>query len=169
MAKGELIRCRSDIEEQQKRLENNLEGLNQLSLTNELLGVQAELYSKLTEEIHKLAAKTRKGYPELAGSIDKTADDTKTIFRNRLAAIAEKLDDSNLLKNNDFSKELSDMEKMILVLWEMNYSTSEIALLLGISQASVRSIKVRIKDKTSTKNCPKEVDSDATDEQQTST
>lgn len=169
MAKGELIRCRFDIEEQQKRLENNLEGLNQLSLTNELLGVQAELYSKLTEEIHKLAAKTRKGYPELAGSIDKTADDTKTIFRNRLAAIAEKLDDSNLLKNNDFSKELSDMEKMILVLWEMNYSTSEIALLLGISQASVRSIKVRIKDKTSTKNCSKEVDSDATDEQQTST
>lgn len=167
-ARGELNFNASRIEEKTKILQDKIEGIRQLTLTNELLGIQAELYSKLSEDIHKLAAKTRKISPDIAESIDKTADDSKTMFKNRLSTIAEKLDVSSLLSENDKAKELSDMEKMIFVLFEMNYSTSEIALLLGISQASVRSIKVRIKDKTSTKNCSKEIDSDATDEQQTS-
>ena len=116
-------------------------------LVNELLKSSAGLFPQLMEDVNREAARSRKISKEVFDNLNDTVDNIKTLSRQRLSAITKSENFKALNSNIEYLVTLSDFEKIELLLIECDFSSQEIAELLSTTQASVRSVKTRIKEK----------------------
>lgn len=116
-------------------------------LVNELLKSSAGLFPQFMEDVNREAARSRKISKEVFDNLNDTVDNIKTLSRQRLSAITKSENFKALNSNIEYLVTLSDFEKIELLLIECDFSSQEIAELLSTTQASVRSVKTRIKEK----------------------
>lgn len=122
---------------------------------NELLKASAVLLPQFIEGVNKEAAKSRKISKDLFDNLNSSIDNIKTLSRNKITAITKNEAFRSLNPNIEYLTDLSDFEKIILLLIDYNYSVPEISELLNTSQSSIRSIKTKIKEKIlATKDLP---------------
>lgn len=122
---------------------------------NELLKASAVLLPQFIEDVNKEAAKSRKISKDLFDNLNNSIDNIKTLSRNKITAITKNEAFRSLNPNIEYLTDLSDFEKIILLLIDYNYSVPEISELLNTSQSSIRSIKTKIKEKIlATKDLP---------------
>jgi DNA-binding CsgD family transcriptional regulator len=116
-------------------------------LVNELLKSSAGLFPQFMEDVNREAARSRKISKEVFDNLNDTVDNIKALSRQRLSAITKSENFKALNSNIEYLVTLSDFEKIELLLIECDFSSQEIAELLSTTQASVRSVKTRIKEK----------------------
>lgn len=116
-------------------------------LVNELLKSSAGLFPQFMEDVNREAARSRKISKEVFDNLNETVDNIKTLSRQRIASITKSENFRALNSNIEYLTTLSDFEKIELMLIECEFSSQEIAELLSTTQASVRSVKTRIKEK----------------------
>jgi DNA-binding NarL/FixJ family response regulator len=116
-------------------------------LINEVQKVSTGLLPILLEEVSKEATRSRKVSKEVFDNLNNSVENIRNQSRNRITTIAKNETFGILNPNLDYLTELSDFEKIILVLIDFNYSVQEIAELLNTSPSSIRSIKTKIKEK----------------------
>jgi len=122
---------------------------------NELLKASVVLLPQFIEDVNKEAAKSRKISKDLFDNLNNSIDNIKTLSRNKITAITKNEAFRSLNPNIEYLTDLSDFEKIILLLIDYNYSVPEISELLNTSQSSIRSIKTKIKEKIlATKDLP---------------
>lgn len=122
---------------------------------NELLKASVVLLPQFIEDVNKEAAKSRKISKDLFDNLNNSIDNIKTLSRNKITAITKNKAFRSLNTNIEYLTDLSDFEKIILLLIDYNYSVPEISELLNTSQSSIRSIKTKIKEKIlATKDLP---------------
>ena len=116
-------------------------------LANSLLKQQAEALPKFTDTVNKLSSKSLSLSEELFDQFQDAIDNVKNGNRNRMAVI---VNDATFHSKYPYISDypmLSAQEKLVLILYEEDFKTAEIAVLLGISDNAVRAIKARIKTK----------------------
>lgn len=116
-------------------------------LANRLLSRQAENLPLFAEKVNKISSKSIK----LSGPLyDELQDVISMVKANSKAGLVEVVNDAEFrkmypyLESMDF---LTPQEKLVLILTEDGSPISEIALYAGTSEASVRAIKSRIRNK----------------------
>lgn len=125
--------------------------LKKCRLINELLLIPAELLVEFTEDVYNQACKNRKISPELFENVNKSIDIIKSKTKSKYSIIAN---DERLFKDNPNLKyipELSDMEKLILMLKDYGYSSLDIAKFLCSSPPRIRAVNAKLKEKISSK------------------
>ena len=125
--------------------------LKKCRLLNELLLIPAELLVEFTDDVYNQTCKNRKISPELFENINKSIDNIKSKTKNKYSIIAN---DERLFKDNPNLKyipELSDMEKLILILKDYGYSSQDIAKFLCSSPPRIRAVNAKLKEKISSK------------------
>ena len=116
-------------------------------LTQNLLKGQAEALPRFADKVNKLSGKSIKLSMDLYDE-----------FQGAINAIKEKQHDNQAVIVNDEQfaedyprisrmKNLNAMEKLVAVLYQEGFETADIALFLGTTAASIRSVKSRIKAK----------------------
>lgn len=114
---------------------------------NELLKASAALLPQFVDDVNREAVRGRKISKEIADNLNSSIDNIRTLSRNRITAIAKNDAFRSINTNLDYFPDLSDFEKIILILIDYNYSVLEISELLNSSPSSIRSIKTKIKEK----------------------
>lgn len=125
--------------------------LKKYRLINELLLISAEQLVEFTDNVYNQAFKNRKISPELFETINKSIDNIKSKTKSKYSIIAN---DERLFKDNPNLKyipELSDTEKLILVLKDYGYSSQDIAKFLSSSPPRIRAVNAKLKEKISIK------------------
>jgi hypothetical protein len=135
-------------EDQNKTDEQELKKCRRL---NELWLIPAELLVEFTDDVYNQTCKNRKISPELFENINKSIDNIKSKTKNKYSIIAN---DERLFKDNPNLKyipELSDMEKLILILKDYGYSSQDISKFLSSSPPRIRAVNAKLKEKISSK------------------
>ncbi len=114
---------------------------------NELLKASASLLPQFVENINKEAARDRKISKEISENLNSAIDNVRAMSRNKMTAITKNDNFRSLNPNLDYLPDLSDLEKIILLLMDYNFSVQEISDLINSSPSSIRSIKTKIKEK----------------------
>lgn len=125
--------------------------LKKYRLINELMLIPAELLVEFTDDVYNQTCKNRKISPELFETINKSIDNIKSKTKSKYSIIAN---DERLFKDNPNLKyipELSDMEKLILMLKDYGYSSQDIAKFLSSSPPRIRAVNAKLKEKISSK------------------
>lgn len=125
--------------------------LKKCKLLNELMLIPAELLVEFTDDVYNQNCKNRKISPELFEKINKSIDNIKSKTKNKYSIIAN---DERLFKDNPnlkYISELSDMEKLILILKDYGYSSQDIAKFLCSSPPRIRAVNAKLKEKISSK------------------
>jgi len=147
--KNLYYRKRAIAAENQNKIDE--QELKKISLINDLMLIPAEQLVEFSEDIYNQACKNRKISPELFENINKSIDNIKSKTKNKYSVIAN---DERLFKDNPNLKyipELSDMEKLILLLKDYGYSTQDIAKFLCSSPPRIRAVNAKLKEKISSK------------------
>ena len=114
---------------------------------NRLLSRQAENLPVFANEVNKISGKSIK----LSGVLyDELQEAITRMKNNSKSGIVEVVNDAEFLKMYPFIKGLdflTPQEKLVLILTEENYTLSEVALYTGSTEASIRSMKSRIRGK----------------------
>ena len=121
--------------------------MEQEKLTKRLLSRQAGNLPLLTDKVNKISSKSIKLSAALYDELQQAINDVKTENRSGIVDI---VNDSDFTRQYPFLKEmdfLSPYEKIVLIFTEEEYPLQEIALYIGSSEASVRAIKSRIRNK----------------------
>ena len=121
--------------------------MEQEKLTKRLLSRQAGNLPLLTDKVNKISSKSIKLSAALYDELQQAITDVKTENRTGIVDI---VNDSDFTRQYPFLKEmdfLSPYEKIVLIFTEEEYPLQEIALYIGSSEASVRAIKSRIRNK----------------------
>jgi len=135
------------VESAEKKLSSIDAELKRVWLICEVQKVSTGLLPLFLEEIGKEAARSRKVSKEMFDNLNHSIDNVRTQSRNKITTIAKKETFGSLNPRLELFTELSDFEKIILVLIDYNYSVQEIAELLNTTPPSIRSIKTKIKEK----------------------
>ena len=125
----------------------NRKRMKSQQLANSLLKQQAEALPKFTDTVNKLSSKSLSLSEELYDQFQDAIDNVKNGNRNRMAVI---VNDATFHSKYPYISDypmLSAQEKLVLILYEEDFKTAEIAVLLGTSDNAVRAIKARIKTK----------------------
>ena len=121
--------------------------LNAEKFANRLLSRQAENLPLLANEVNKISGKTVK----LSGALyDELQDAINRAKAGSKSGIVEVVNDAEFQKMYPFIKGmdfLTPQEKLVLILAEEGYSNAEAALYTGATEASIRSVKSRIRGK----------------------
>ena len=121
--------------------------LNAEKFANKLLSRQAENLPKFANEVNKISGKSIK----LSGVLyDELQEAITRMKNNSKSGIVEIVNDAEFMKMYPFIKGLdflTPQEKLVLILTEENYTLSEVALYTGSTEASIRSMKSRIRGK----------------------
>ena len=121
--------------------------VEQEKLTKKLLSRQVGNLPLLTDKVNKISAKSIKLSAVLYDELQQAINDVKTENRSGIVDI---VNDADFIRQYPFIKEmdfLSPYEKIVLIFTEEGYPLQEIALYIGSSEASVRAIKSRIRNK----------------------
>ena len=121
--------------------------MEQEKLTKRLLSRQAGNLPLLTDKVNKISSKSIKLSAALYDELQQAINDVKTENRSGIVDI---VNDTDFIRQYPFIKEmdfLSPYEKIVLIFREEAYPLQEIALYIGSSEASVRAIKSRIRNK----------------------
>jgi hypothetical protein len=125
----------------------NRKRMKSQQLANSLLKQQAEALPKFTDTVNKLSSKSLSLSEELYDQFQDAIDNVKNGNRNGMAII---VNDATFNSKYPYISDypmLSAQEKLVLILYEEDFKTAEIAVLIGISDNAVRAIKARIKTK----------------------
>ncbi len=133
-----------NLEEKISSLEAELNRVKSINLVHE---ASAGALPKLVEEAYNHASKTRRYSKELSDDLKNAIDNIKTLSKNNVSNIANNEEFLSVCPNVRYITNLSDLETVILVLVELNFNNKDIAELLNNSQASIRAIKTKIKEK----------------------
>ena len=102
---------------------------------------------KFANEVNKISGKSIK----LSGVLyDELQEAITRMKNNSKSGIVEIVNDAEFMKMYPFIKGLdflTPQEKLVLILTEENYTLSEVALYTGSTEASIRSMKSRIRGK----------------------
>ena len=112
-----------------------------------MLSRQAGNLPLLTDKVNKISSKSIKLSAALYDELQQAINDVKTENRSGIVDI---VNDTDFIRQYPFLKEmdfLSPYEKIVLIFTEEEYPLQEIALYIGSSEASVRAIKSRIRNK----------------------
>lgn len=116
-------------------------------LANRLLSRQAENLPLFAEKVNRISSKSIK----LSGPLyDELQDVISMVKANSKAGMVEVVNDVEFRKMYPFLESmdfLTPQEKLVLILTEDDCPISDIALYTGTSEASVRAIKSRIRNK----------------------
>ncbi len=138
--------------EKSKVLENELKRTN---LINKLRETSGEALPKLVVDVNKHANRSRKFSNELSDDLNETLTTLRSLSKDKLSEIARSESFISANPNIKYLSTLSDMEIVVLILFDLKFSPKEISELLNNTQSSVRAIKARIKEKIlTTKNLP---------------
>ena len=121
--------------------------MEQEKLTKRLLSRQAGNLPLLTDKVNKISSKSIKLSAALYDELQQAINDVKTENRSGIVDI---VNDTDFIRQYPFIKELdflSPYDKIVLIFTEEEYPLQEIALYIGSSEASVRAIKSRIRNK----------------------
>lgn len=125
----------------------NRKRMKSQQLANSLLKQQAEALPKFTDTVNKLSSKSLSLSEELFDQFQNAIDEVKSGNKSKMAVI---VNDAAFNSKYPYIVDypmLSAQEKLVLILYEEDFKTAEIAVLLGISDNAVRAIKARIKTK----------------------
>jgi tetratricopeptide (TPR) repeat protein len=143
---------REDCMEKSKVLESKLKRTN---LINKLRETSGEALPKLVVDLNKHANRSRKFSNELSDDLNETLTTLRSLSKDKLSEVANSDSFISANPNIKYLPTLSDMEIVVLILFDLKFSPKEISELLNNTQSSVRAIKARIKEKIlSTKNLP---------------
>lgn len=121
--------------------------LNAEKFANRLLSRQAENLPVLANEVNKISGKSIK----LSGALyDELQDAINKVKNSSRSGIVEVVNDAEFIKMYTYIKDLdflTPQEKLVLILTEEEYSLADVALYTGSSEASIRSVKSRIRGK----------------------
>jgi len=146
------LKERSDSEKQIAALQTELKKARFVNLIHE---TSVGALPKLVDDVNKHASRTRKFSSELSDDLNDTINNIRSFSKNNLSAIAQSETFLSANPNVKCLTSLSDLEIIILILVDLKFSTKEISDLLNNTQASVRAIKTKIKDKIlATENLP---------------
>ncbi|MDD2214987.1 MAG: hypothetical protein PHE41_00210 [Eubacteriales bacterium] len=121
--------------------------LDNTSLQNQLLKHSAEMLPKFTDKVNTLSNKSLRLSEELFDEFQEAIDQVKTTQKQNLSVIVnDKEFQTKYPFINDFPS-LTNLEKTIFVLYEQQFKTQEIALILNITDNNVRAVKAKIKNK----------------------
>lgn len=137
------------------QIENLKYDQNRLNLIKILQENSVKSLPKLIEDVTKIANKCRKLSGILADELIDSLNSIRAISKSNISELAQNESFLSVNQNLKFLTSLSDLEIVILILVELKFNTKEISELLNNSEASVRAIKTKIKDKIlSTKGLP---------------
>ncbi len=136
--------CMKDKDKQSAAIEAELKRSRFINLIHE---TSVGALPKLVDDVNKHANRSRKFSSELSDDLNDSINSIRSFSKNNLSAIAQ--NDSFLAANPNvkYLTSLSDLEIVILILVDLKFGTKEISDLLNNTQASVRAIKTRIKEK----------------------
>ncbi|OFY39418.1 MAG: hypothetical protein A2X18_04810 [Bacteroidetes bacterium GWF2_40_14] len=136
--------CMEDKDKQSAAIEAELKRSRFINLIHE---TSVGVLPKLVDDVNKHANRSRKFSSELSDDLNDSINNIRTFSKNNLSAIAQSETFLAANPNVKYLTSLSDLEIIILILVDLKFSTKEISDLLNNTQASVRAIKTRIKDK----------------------
>jgi Response regulator containing a CheY-like receiver domain and an HTH DNA-binding domain len=125
----------------------NRKRMKSQQLANSLLKQQAEALPKFTDTVNKLSSKSLSLSEELFDQFQDAIDEVKNGNKSKMAFI---VNDAAFHSKYPYISDypmLSAQEKLVLILYDEDFKTAEIAVLLGTSDNAVRAIKARIKTK----------------------
>lgn len=123
------------------------EKMRSSKLSNKLLHNQAAAMPLFTDRVNKLSAKGIKLSGKLYEEFQAAIDDVK---RSSKSGFVEIVNDADFARQYPYIKDFPNLgvqEKIVLILVEENFTTTEIALHLGITDNGVRAIKSKIRGK----------------------
>ena len=116
-------------------------------LTKNLLKGQAEALPQFADKVNKLSGKSIKLSMDLYDEFQDAINAIKEKQHNNQAVIVNDEQFAADYPRISRMKNLNAMEKLVAVLYEEGFETADIALFLGTTNASIRSVKSRIKTK----------------------
>lgn len=122
-------------------------------LAKNLLKQSAAALPAFTENVNKLSSKNIKLSTELYEDFQSAIDNVKNQQKNGISVI---VNNAEFEKQYPYIKNLSVLsaqEKLVLILYEENFKTHEIALFLGIGNNAVRAVKAKVKNKLTQSGC----------------
>jgi len=135
------------VEEAEKKVSSFDAELKRVWLIKKKKKVSTGLLPLFLEEVGKEAVRSRKVSKEMFDNLNHSIDNVRNLSRNKITTIAKHETFISLYPKLELFTELSDFEKIILILIDYNYSVQEIAELLNTTPPSIRSIKTKIKEK----------------------
>ncbi len=125
-----------------------LEGeLKRTNFISQLLETSVGALPKLVDDVNKHANRSRKFSSELSDDMNDTLNSIRSLSKDNLSVLAHSDNFISANPNVKYLTTLSDMEIVILILFDLKFSSKEISELLSNSQSSVRAMKTRIKGK----------------------
>jgi len=134
--------------EEYKKKIVTLEGeLKRTNFISQLRETSVEALPKLVDDVNKHANRSRKFSSELSDDINDTLNSIRSLSKDNLSVLAHSDNFVSANPNVKYLTTLSDMEIIVLILFDLKFSSKEISELLSNSQSSVRAMKARIKGK----------------------
>jgi tetratricopeptide (TPR) repeat protein len=139
-----VLQERKNTLSQISTLKDQLTRTNFINLIHE---TTVEALPRLVDDINKHANRSRKFSSELSDDLNDTLNSIRSLSKDNLSVIAHSENFISANPNVKYLTTLSDMEIVILILFDLKFSSKEISELLSNSQSSVRSMKTKIKRK----------------------
>ncbi len=136
----ELAYCQNQIAD----LDDELKKTKFIKLLHETL---VGALPRFIDDINKQASRSRKYSHELSDDLNSSINSIRSHTKSNFSAITHTKSFLIANPNVKYLISLSDMEIIILVLFDLKFNSKEIADLLNTTQSSVRAIKTRIKEK----------------------
>jgi len=114
---------------------------------NQIHETTIEALPRLVDDINKHANRSRKFSSELSDDMNDSLNNIRSLSKDNLSVLAHSENFISANPNVKYLTTLSDMEIVVLILYDLKFSSKEISELLSNSQSSVRSMKTRIKGK----------------------
>ncbi len=121
--------------------------LTRTNFINQIHETTIEALPRLVDDINKHANRSRKFSSELSDDINDSLNNIRSLSKDNLSVLAHSENFISANPNVKYLTTLSDMEIVVLILYDLKFSSKEISELLSNSQSSVRSMKTRIKGK----------------------
>ena len=144
---------RKHLELKQQNLETELE---QSKGMIDVVSLSLGILPNFIDKINSISSKAFSSNPLLYDEIQEEINSVKSQTRKRLLDL---INSDAFIRSNPLIRHLdnlSNQEKMILLLLKQNHSTKYISGILNISQSSIRASKVKIKSKISSLEIPEE-------------
>jgi tetratricopeptide (TPR) repeat protein len=141
------IRHREESIKTREKLSSIENTLQQEWLKNEIRNIYSELLPKMLNDVTHESDRQRLKNPAFTSDLEVSLKEVRDVIRNKLGEITK---ESSFIEIYPYMEELpflSSMEKIILILFEQDYSPEEIADLLCTTRSSVRGAKGNIKKK----------------------
>jgi len=134
-------------EDYKKKIEILEDELKRSNFISQLRETSVGALPKLVDDINKHANRSRKFSSELSDDMNDTLNNIRSLSKDNLSVLAHSDNFVSTNPNVKYLTTLSDMEIIVLILFDLKFSSKEISELLSNSQSSVRSMKARIKGK----------------------